>query len=140
MENWLKYDEYLVLSECETDCNTIWGKRSRTALAPTNPESLELMKELYAELLPNFSSNYANIGGDETVELGLGKSKKLSDSIGKGQVYLDFLMKLNDEIIKNGKQTQFWVDIDLNHPLLIKDIPKNIESLLCTYEATCPFE
>lgn len=140
MENWLKYDEYLVLSECETDCNTIWGKRSRTALAPTNPESLELMKELYAELLPNFSSNYANIGGDETVELGLGKSKKLSDSIGKGQVYLDFLMKLNDEIIKNGKQTQFWGDIVLNHPELIKDIPKNMTALVWGYDATYPFD
>lgn len=140
MENWLKHDEYLDLSECETDCNTIWGKRNRTALAPTNPKSFELMQELYAELLPNFSSKYANIGGDETVELGLGKSKALSDSIGKGQVYLDFLMKLNDEIIKNGKQTQFWGDIVLNHPELIKDIPKNMTALVWGYDATYPFD
>lgn len=140
MENWLKYDEYLDLSECETDCNTIWGKRSRTALAPTNPKSFELMQELYAELLPNFSSKYANIGGDETVELGLGKSKALSDSIGKGQVYLNFLKKLNDEINKNGKQTQFWGDIVLNHPELIKDIPKNMTALVWGYDATYPFD
>lgn len=140
MENWLKHDEYLDLSECETDCNTIWGKRSRTALAPTNPNSFKLMQELYAELLPNFSSKYANIGGDETVELGLGKSKALSDSIGKGRVYLDFLMKLNDEIIKNGKQTQFWGDIVLNHPELIKEIPKNMTALVWGYDATYPFD
>lgn len=139
MENWLKHDAYLNLSECETDCKTIWGARKRTALAPTNPKSLALMQELYAELLPNFSSKYANIGGDETVELGLGKSKSLSDKIGKGQVYLNFLKKLNAEIIKNGKQTQFWGDIVLNHPELIKDIPKNMIALVWGYDATYPF-
>lgn len=140
MENWLKHDEYLDLSECETDCKTIWGARKRTALAPTNSKSLELMQELYAELLPNFSSKYANIGGDETVELGLGKSKELSDKIGKGQVYLDFLKKLNDEVIKNGKQTQFWGDIVLNHPELIKEIPKNMIALVWGYDDTYPFD
>lgn len=139
MENWLKYDEYLDLSECETDCETIWGKRKRTALAPTNPNSLKLMQELYAELLPNFSSKYANIGGDETVELGLGKSKALSAKIGKGQVYLDFLKQLNEEINKNGKLTQFWGDIVLNHPELIKDIPKNMTALVWGYESDYPF-
>lgn len=140
MENWLKHDEYLDLCECETDCKTIWGKRKRTALAPTNPKSFELMQELYAELLPNFSSEYANIGGDETVELGLGKSKALSDKIGKGQVYLNFLKKLNAEVNKNGKKTQFWGDIVLNHPELIKDIPKNMTALVWGYDATYPFD
>ncbi|MFB9056756.1 family 20 glycosylhydrolase [Mariniflexile ostreae] len=140
MENWLKHDEYLELSECETDCNTIWGKRKRTALAPTNPKSLELMQELYAELLPNFTSKYVNIGGDETVELGLGKSKALSNKIGKGQVYLDFLEMLNTEINLHGKQTLFWGDIVLNHPELIKDIPKSMTALVWGYDATYPFD
>ncbi len=139
MENWLKHDEYLTLSECETDCKTIWGDQKRTALAPTNPNSLKLMQELYTELLPNFTSPYVNIGGDETVELGLGKSKALSDKIGKGQVYLDFLKKLNDEVNKNGKLTQFWGDIVLNHPELIKDIPKNMTAMVWGYEADYPF-
>ena len=140
MENWLKHDNYLHLCECETNCKTIWGSRKRTALAPTEPESMQLMQELYSELLPNFSSKYANIGGDETVELGLGKSKTLSDKIGKGQVYLDFLKKLNAEVNKNGKLTQFWGDIVLNHPELIPDIPKNMTALVWGYNATYPFD
>lgn len=140
MENWLKYDEYLDLAECESDCETEWGKRKRTALAPTNPKSLELMRELYDELLPNFSSTYANIGGDETVELGLGKSKTLSEETGKGKVYLDFLKKLNEEIIRNGKQTLFWGDIVLNHAELIKDIPQNMTALVWGYDAGYPFD
>lgn len=140
MENWLKHDQYLKLSECETDCQTIWGARKRTALAPTNPKSLELMKELYAELLPNFTGKYVNIGGDETVELGLGKSKALSEKIGKGQVYLDFLKQLNEAVIKNGKSTLFWGDIVLNHPELIKEIPKNMTALVWGYDAVYPFD
>ena len=140
MENWLKHDEYLELSECETNCKTIWGNKKRTALAPTNPKSFELMQELYAELLPNFTSKYANIGGDETLELGLGKSKALSEEIGKGTVYLNFLKKLNAEVNKNGKKTQFWGDIVLNHPELIKDIPTNMTALVWGYDATYPFD
>lgn len=139
MENWLKHDQYLDLCECETDCKTIWGNRKRTALAPTNPNSFKLIQELYAELLPNFTSQYFNIGGDETVELGLGKSKQLSDQIGKGTVYLDFLKKLNQEVNFHNKKAQFWGDIVLNHPELIKDIPKDMTALVWGYEAEYPF-
>ena len=62
MENWLRHERYKELAECPTDCATKWGKRSLTSLDPTNPKSLQLMQELYAELLPNFSSQYFNIG------------------------------------------------------------------------------
>lgn len=140
MENWLKHNEYLDLSECETNCKTKWGNKKRTALAVTNPKSLELIQELYAELLPNFTSEYMNIGGDETLELGLGKSKALCEQLGKGQVYLNFLKKLNNEVKKHGKQTQFWGDIVLNHPEIIKDIPKDMTALVWGYGATYPFD
>lgn len=139
LENWLKHDEYLDLCECETDCKTIWGNRKRTSLDPTNPKSLELIKELYSELLPNFTSKYLNIGCDETVELCLGKSKPVCDSIGKGRVYLNFLKQLNNEANKRGRLAQFWGDIILNHPELIDEIPKNMTPLVWGYSATYPF-
>lgn len=140
MENWLKYNEYLDLAECEEDCKTIWGPRKRTALNPVDPNSLKLMKELYDELLPNFTSKYFNIGGDETVELGLGKSKAMTDKIGKGKVYLDFLEKLNKEVVRNGKKTMFWGDIVLNHPELIAAVPKNMTAMVWSYDAGYPFD
>lgn len=140
MENWLKHDEYLDLAECPTDCNTKWGKRNRTSLDPTNPNSLKLMQELYAELLPNFSSEYFNIGGDETIELCEGKSKAYCDSIGKGLVYLNYLKDLNKEANKNGKKAQFWGDIILNHPELITKVPKNMTALVWGYDDVYPFD
>jgi len=139
MENWLMHDEYLELAECPTDCNTIWGTRSRTSLNPINPGSFILMQELYSELLPNFTSKYFNIGCDETVELGCGQSKEYCEKHGKGNVYLEYLMKLNDEVNKHGKTTQFWGDIILNHPDLIPHLPKNMIAMVWGYESTYPF-
>ncbi len=139
MENWLKHDTYLDLAECPTDCKTIWGMRSRTSLNPTNPGSLILMQELYKELLPNFSSEYFNIGCDETVELGCGLSKEECDKIGKGQVYLNYLIQLNNEVKANGRKAQFWGDIILNHPELISSLPKDMTAMVWGYESDFPF-
>lgn len=140
MKKWLKHDEYRELAECETDCNTIWGKRNRNSLSPINPKSLALMQELYAELLPNFTSKYFNIGCDETVELCHGKSKEACERIGKGHVYLNFLLKLKDEVRKYGKQTMFWGDIILNHPELIPELPKDMIALVWGYGASYSFD
>ncbi len=140
MENWLKHDEYLDLAECPTDCKTIWGTRSRHSLNPLNPGSFILMKELYSELLPNFSSQYFNIGCDETVELGCGLSKDICEKEGKGKVYLDYVSMLNDEVNSHHRTTMFWGDIVLNHPEVIKDIPKNMIAMVWGYESDYPFE
>lgn len=140
MEKWLEHDNYKHLAECPTDCKTIWGDRKLTSFNPLNDSTFYLMQELYAELLPNFTSRYFNIGCDETVELGLGRSKDTCDKYGKGQIYLQFLKKLNTEVIKNGRQTQFWGDIILNHPELIPDIPKDMIALDWGYDIDYPFE
>ncbi len=140
MENWLKHDEYLDLAECPTDCKTIWGTRSKHSLNPINPGSLKLMQELYKELLPNFSSKYFNIGCDETVELGCGLTKEYCKEKGKGNVYLEYVKKLNNEVEKLNRTTMFWGDIVLNHPEVIKDIPHNMIALVWGYESNYPFD
>ncbi len=139
MENWLRHDRYKELAECPTDCATKWGSRKLTSLDPTNPKSLQLMQELYAELLPNFSSQYFNIGCDETVELGLGNSKAACDSLGTGQVYLDYLTKLNNEVNELGHTTMFWGDIVLNHKDLIPQIPQNMIAMVWGYDRDYDF-
>lgn len=139
-ENWLKYDTYLHLADCPTDCATIWGARSRSSLDPTNPASFELVKELYDELLPNFNSKYFNIGCDETVELGLGNSKKMCDSIGLGRVYLNFLLKLNEEVNRHGKLAQYWGDIVIDHDSLIPFLPKNMTAMVWGYDTQYDFD
>lgn len=138
-ENWLRHERYQELAECPEDCATKWGKRKLTSLNPVNPKSFELMQELYTELLPNFSSQYFNIGCDETVELGLGRSKSVCDARGIGRVYLDYLIKLNNEVNELGHTSMFWGDIIINHKELIPEVPKNMIAMVWGYESDYDF-
>ena len=69
--------------------------RFPTTLAPSNPGTIKFIRELYDELLPNFSSKFLNVGCDETWDLGRGQSKKLCERRGKGRVYVDFLKQIH---------------------------------------------
>jgi hypothetical protein len=140
MSRWLKHKKYEHLAELVEPGKTIWGMSSRRSLSPTEKGSIELMKELYAELLPNFTSPYFNIGCDETVELGVGKSKQMCEEIGKGQVYLNFLTQLKSEVDKYNLRVQFWGDIILHHPELIPELPKDMIALIWGYDEHYPFD
>jgi len=116
---------------------TFW--RYPSTLAPNHPGTLPFVRKLYDELLPNFSSKLLNIGGDETWDLGRGQSKLLADRIGKGQVYLNFVKQLHREVTKRDRRMMFWGDIILNHPELIKKVPRGVIALNWGYESTHPF-
>ena len=113
--------------------------RRPTTLAPNHPGTIPFLRGLYDELLPNFSSQFFNVGCDETWDLGRGQSKKLCEAKSKGRVYLDFLKRLHREISARDKQMMFWGDIILKHPKLIHELPKNVIALNWGYEANHPF-
>ena len=139
MKRWLMHDEYIHLAECPQPVKTKRGMVSLQTISPADPGSLNLIGELYDELLPNFDSKYFNIGCDETIELGLGKSKKMCEEKGKGRVYFDFLIKLRDLAKKNNKTVQFWGDIIVHYPELIPQLPKDMIPLIWGYRANTPF-
>src|SRR5664279_3957966 len=95
-----------------------------TTLAPNHPGTLPFLRGLYDELLPNFSSGFFNVGGDETWDLGRGQSKKLCEAKGKGRVYFDFLKKIHREVAARDKKMMFWGDIILKYPKLISELAK----------------
>jgi hypothetical protein len=98
--------------------------RRPSTLAPNHPGTLPFLRGLYDELLPNFSSQFFNVGCDETGDLGRGQSKKLCAAKGQGQVYLDFLRQINREVSMRGKRMMFWGDIILKYPKLIPELAK----------------
>ncbi|HUZ06511.1 MAG TPA: family 20 glycosylhydrolase, partial [Candidatus Paceibacterota bacterium] len=114
--------------------------RRPTTLAPNNPGTIPLLRKLYDELLPNYSSRFFNVGCDETWDLGKGQSKKLCGRLGKGKVYLDFLKRIYREVSARDKMMMFWGDIILKYPKLIGALPKNVIALNWGYEANHPFE
>ena len=132
--------------------------RRPSTLAPNHPGTLPFLRGLYDELLPNFSSQFFNVGCDETWDLGHGQSKKNCAIKGQGRVYLDFLKKIHSEVSKRGKTMMFWGDIILKYPKLISELAKigradlpvgwnarpriptrNIIALNWGYEANHPF-
>ena len=74
-----------------------------------------------------------NVCADETSDLCEGKSAELCKEYGKGRVYLDFLLKIYEQVQKHGTTMQFWCDILVNHPELVKELPENIISLVWGY-------
>ncbi|HZL13323.1 MAG TPA: family 20 glycosylhydrolase, partial [Verrucomicrobiae bacterium] len=113
--------------------------RRPATLAPNHPGTIPFLRGLYDELLPDFSSEFFNVGCDEAWDLGRGQSKKLCATKGKVRVYLDFLKKIRREVSARGKTMMFWGDIILKHPKLIHELPKNVIALNWGYEANHPF-
>jgi len=130
-ERWLRHPEYRHLAECpdQAGCST---------LAP-NAASLRFLESLYDEYLPHFSSPLFNVGCDETWELGKGRSKARARKTGTTAVYLDFLKKIHKLCTKKGRRMQFWGDIILHQPELIKELPRDILALCWGYEADHPY-
>lgn len=132
MNQWLSHDKYQHLAE-------LTGDDRGHVMSPILPETFNLMSELYAELLPNFTSQYFNINSDETEALGSGRSKAAVEEKGGGRVYLDYILKLKNEVDKYGRTTQFWGDIILKYPELIPELPKDMIALVWGYEDKFPF-
>jgi hypothetical protein len=98
------------------------------------------MRTLYDELLPHFSSEQFNVGCDETVELGQGRSRAEVDARGAGAVYFEFLKKIYAEVKGRGKTMQFWGDMIVNYPELVAELPRDVIALEWGYEADHPFD
>ncbi|TLX71935.1 beta-hexosaminidase [Labilibacter sediminis] len=141
MERWLAHAEYQELAELEEVQKD--GPRHlqrRTTLNPVDPRSMDLVKGLYDELLPNFSSKTVNIGGDEPWELGHGRSKKACDENGKGEVYISYMSELTNFISDKGYSPQMWADIILKYPDQIHRLPKDLTCMVWGYRFWYPFE
>jgi hypothetical protein len=142
MERWLKHSRYLPLAEAAEGADTPWGFRWKGpfSLCPTDPKSLDLLADLYSQLLPNFTSRLFNVGCDETFDIGQGRSSIECEKLGMHRVYLDFLHRVNDLVVRNARRMMFWGDIILKQPELISRVPRDVVALNWGYEADHPFD
>ncbi|MFT5152568.1 MAG: hexosaminidase, partial [Planctomycetota bacterium] len=138
---WLRLPEYKHLAECPDGVEHAFSlDHEPFSLCPTEDGSLELLEQLYDELLPNFSSQEFNVGLDETFDIGLGRSKELCAERGRGRVYLEFLKQVHARITARGKRMQFWGDVIVTCPELVPELPGDAIALEWGYEAGHPFE
>jgi hypothetical protein len=140
MRRWLTLARYNHLAECPAGCDTEWGYFDEPfTLCPGDPGSLDLLRSLMDELLPHFSSRQFNVGCDETVDLGQGRSRAVIAERGQGRVYLDFLLKIYREVSARGRTMQFWGDIIMAYPELVSELPPDVIALEWGYEADHAF-
>ncbi len=142
MHRWLDHPEYAHLAETLEEFSLPWGgtMKGPFSLAAVNPDSVTFMQSLYDELLPYFSSKTINVGCDETFDLGTGQSRAACEKLGTGRVYLNYLLKIYEDIKRRGYTMQFWGDILVQHPELVPEVPKDLVALIWGYEANHPFD
>lgn len=139
MAKWLEQDEFKDLAEVPEGI-FLWGRqRKASTLNPLDPKSLELVKQLYADMLPISKSKYFNMNFDEPFELGKGKSKEVVEKEGLGNVYIDFALKAYEEIKKYNKTPMIWGDVLMHHPELLHRLPEDILFIDWGYDANYPF-
>ncbi len=125
----LKFEQYSPLGE------TPHGH----VLAPGDPNTLPQIASWFGELAKIFPGPYAHIGADETVELGMGRTRDQVQQQGLGKVYLDFLSKIHATLEPNHKQLLFWGDIAENQPELVGTLPKDMIAVPWHYDAQPDF-
>jgi hexosaminidase len=140
MHRWLVHEPYRQLAECPDGFDHPWNwSREPYGLCATDPGSLALLEDLYDQLLPNFQSRMFNVGLDETIDLGAGRSQAACQERGTERVYLEFLRQVHARVQRRGHRMQFWGDIIVKRPELIQELPADAIALEWGYEAEHPF-
>lgn len=99
----------------------------------SDPASFELIKGMLLEYMQLFTSKQFNICADETFDLGKGKNRMRAGQEGVTAMYTDFLTKLSNFIINNGRIPMFWSDIICEEPSAFGQLPKELICLHWDY-------
>lgn len=100
------------------------------------------MSGLYRELLPHFpSSSFVHVGLDETVDVGSGRSRAITEEVGAEAVMLDYLLKVSSIARMFGKTPMYWADMLYDFPPGFLDrLPDDAIACEWGYEDNHPFE
>ncbi|MGA8511071.1 MAG: beta-N-acetylhexosaminidase [Candidatus Sulfotelmatobacter sp.] len=109
-------------------------------ITPTKDRSYDLIKAMYADLVPLFPGPFLHVGGDETFELGRGQTATRASQVGLGRVYLEHMQKVSGILLPYHKQLMFWGDIAVKYPQLLTILPKDMIAVPWDYDAEPSYE
>jgi hypothetical protein len=124
LHNVLSYEQFADLAE------TPHG----SVLAPGNPAVIPLVTSWFTELAAVTPGPFLHLGGDETFDLGKGKTRDEVERRGLGQVYIDFLKQIDTALQPLHKRILFWGDVAMNEPKLVSLLPKDMIAVPWTYD------
>ncbi len=117
-----------------------WHERLRgLTINARDLEARQMLQTMLDEFLPLFAGGFANIGADETHDLGRGANEEYCRRAGRGRLYVDHLNFLADLCRRHGKRMMFWGDIIRSFPHLIDELPEDVVLLDWGYEADSAF-
>jgi len=130
MNRWLRHDRYRSLALAPDGFVDEWGM-TRTAMTidPANPDSLALIRELLAELLPLFRSRRVHVGLDEAWEL----PKSRMDE------FLQWVTTLRSLPELTGREMLMWGDMIAGERDLIRQLPAGVTVCEWGYDDWHPF-
>jgi len=130
MGRWLKHERYRPLAMFPDG----WTERGRWrppgTIDPAKPGSLPLVRELLAELLPNFTSERVQVGLDEPFEMP-------PERLGDYAAWVDTLRGLSE---LDGREMLMWGDILADKPGMIAGLPNGVTVCEWGYEDWHPFD
>ena len=130
MGRWLEHEPYRELAIFPDGWTERGRHRNPTTLDPSKPGSLHLVRELLAELLPNFTSDRVHVGLDEPFEM---PRERLGE-------YGRWITTMRDLPELDGKEMLVWGDILAEKPDLLDAVPDGVTICEWGYEDWHPFE
>jgi len=131
MNRWLAHEPYRQLAiEPEGFTDPYGIRRPPMTLEPTNPGSLELVRELLAELLPLFTSRRVHVGLDEAWEL---PHTRIDD-------FLDWVGTLRALPELAGREMLMWGDMVTGRRDLVDRLPDGVTVCEWGYDDWYPFD
>ena len=131
MNRWLAHDRYRPLAIAPDGFVDPYGiTRPPMTMEPTNPDSLTLVRELLAELLPLFTSRRVHVGLDEAWEL----------PVGRIDAFLAWAATLRSLPELDGKEMLMWGDMVSGRPDLVAQLPPGVTVCEWGYEDWYPFD
>ena len=141
MHRWLRWPRYRGLAETEAgDFHAFDHQKEPFSLCPTDARSLDLVRDLFDQLLPLFDSPLVQGGLDETFDVGRGRSAHAARRQGIGPLYAEYLNGVAELARSHGKRLVYWADIVLEHPEMLESLPADGIAVLWGYEADHPLD
>lgn len=131
MNRWLSHERYRPLAiEPDGFVDPYGIVREPMTIEPNDPRSLELVRELLAELLPLFTSRRVHVGLDEAWELPAGR---IDD-------FLAWATTLRGLPELDGREMLMWGDMVAGQPDLLARLPDGVTVCEWGYDDWHPFD
>ncbi len=162
MERWLRHEPYAQLAALPGGYrNADGGAEPPACLEPTNPNSFDLVEELWNNIAPHGSARRAHIGMDEPIDLNPAVWDAIFDypdppppppwaDVDNGafcvplppdrlEQYRDWANRLATIPALDGRELLMWADVVAPHPDLARALDERITLVEWGYEADHPF-